>query len=152
MKFSSSIFYLQMRILHCKLAESNYLRFRFRICSTQCERSLTALNLMCLPQMWSFIDGSRGRRRRPPNRIQFFRFRTHFRWKAYASEVGAPPNGTAPPPTGNPGSATVFCLFLIVYLTVIERNKDVQDTENTVFIYLINDTNLWSELKVFEAF
>ena len=54
------------------------------------------------------IGGSRGRRRRaPPNRINFFHFHIRFCRKVYASEVGAPPpNGSAPPPTGNPGSAT----------------------------------------------
>ena len=36
----------------------------------------------------------------PPNGIQFFRFCIHFCRKAPTSEVGAPP------PTGNPGSAT----------------------------------------------
>ena len=33
----------------------------------------------------------------PPNRINFFRFRIHFCQKVYVSEVGAPPNGFAPP-------------------------------------------------------
>ena len=44
---------------------------------------------------------------RPPNRIQFFRFRICFRQKAPALVVGAP-NGSAPPPTENPGCATAL--------------------------------------------
>ena len=45
--------------------------------------------------------------RTPPNRINFFRFCICFHQKVYASEVGAPPQRVgAPPPTGNPGSAT----------------------------------------------
>ena len=49
----------------------------------------------------------------PPNGIQFFRFHIHFHRKAPASEVGTPPNGSAPPPppTGNPGSATAGACF-----------------------------------------
>ena len=59
------------------------------------------------------IGGSRagrgvgGRRRRaPPNGIQFFRLHTRFRRKAPVWEVGAPP-------TGNPGSTTVYVIHLI---------------------------------------
>ena len=45
------------------------------------------------------------------NRTQLFCFYTHFCQKASASEVGAPsPNGLAPSPTENPGSATVKVL------------------------------------------
>ena len=44
------------------------------------------------------IGGSRGRRRRaPPNRINFFRFRICFCQKVYTSEVGTPPMGRHPP-------------------------------------------------------
>ena len=39
---------------------------------------------------------------RPPYGTKFFRFRIHFCQKG-----PMPPNGSTPPPTGNPGSATV---------------------------------------------
>ena len=42
----------------------------------------------------------------PPNGIQFFRLCIRFHQKPPMSEVGVPPNGSAPP-TENPGSATV---------------------------------------------
>ena len=46
------------------------------------------------------IGGSRGGAAgaHPPNRIQFFCFCIHFCQKVPTSEVGAPPNGSVPPP------------------------------------------------------
>ena len=44
---------------------------------------------------WRIQGGAAGAR--PPNRINFFRFRIRFRQKVYASEVGAPQRVGAPP-------------------------------------------------------
>ena len=51
----------------------------------------------------------------PPNMINFFHFHIRFHQKVYASEVGAPPTGRRPP-TGNPGSATVYVSFMQIEL------------------------------------
>ena len=46
----------------------------------------------------ALADPGGGRcRRTSPNRINFFCFRICFHRKVYVSEVGAPPNGSAPP-------------------------------------------------------
>ena len=63
-----------------------------------------------------------------PNGIQFFRFRMCFHQKVPTSEVDTP-NGSAPPPKENPGSATdkwnvsteripVISLTLLTNLTI----------------------------------
>ena len=49
---------------------------------------------------------------RPPHGTQFFLFHIHFHQKVPTSEVHAPLNGCTPPPTGNPGSATVIHVSL----------------------------------------
>ena len=54
----------------------------------------------------------------PHYETQFFHFCIHFCQKAPMSEVHAPPNGSTPPPTGNPGSATeVYHVFGICLIT-----------------------------------
>ena len=55
---------------------------------------------------WALADLGGVPGARPTYGTQFFRFRMHFCQKAPTSEVHSPPNGSTPPPTGNPGSAT----------------------------------------------
>ena len=43
-----------------------------------------------------------------PCRTKFFHFCTHFQQKVPRVRGPHPPNGSTPPPTGNPGSATVL--------------------------------------------
>ena len=61
--------------------------------------------IICYDVLHSLADPG-GAAGAPPNRIHFFYFHIRFCQKVYMSEVGAPPMGRRPPPTGNPGSAT----------------------------------------------
>ena len=71
-------------------------------CSITCSVSRRASVQLLLYNTLADLGGMPGTR--PPYGTQFFCFRIHFYQKVPASEVHAPP------PTGNPGSATVIPL------------------------------------------